>query len=557
MQKILINNKLLFLLFIAMLSGCTLQPTAFPTDNTIPTPAQSFTSVNFLPTPTPPAVDTAVPCSMWISRRVPNGLQETLEKSENCTIVSEKTGAAYVIDLADQSGEAPEPSTTWIYALVAPFPTLVDEIALEQIMQIWKGEATGLFSGFSLWMDESTYLVFVSSWGNPGEEAVHHTASAALLEAAWNNTPSLAIVPFDELTPKWKVLKVDGISPYDSSFDAGSYPLALRFGLFVQTEPGFVEMPQFPLTNRDPSKMTTVMLTGTTALVRTTAARMEVKGVNYPAEIIGQTLREADILHISNEVSFNEQCPPAIPVRSEMRFCSNPAYFELLQLIGTDVIELTGNHLRDWGPEALLDTLEMYQNEGMQYYGGGRNLNEAMQPLRLEHHGNRIAFIGCNVAGPEIDWSTESSPGALKCDMQWMKDQIQLLLSEGYLPIVTFQHYEVEDYRPTSAQRVDMLDMASAGAVIVSGSQSHFPQAMTFVGDVFVHYGLGNLFFDQMMPGNRDAFLDRHIFYNGSYLGVDLLTTKMTDYAQPRWMTPDERITFLDTVFSASNWSEE
>ena len=241
-----------------------------------------------------------------------------------------------------------------------------------------------------------------------------------------------------------------------------------------------------------------------------------------------------------------------------MRFCSDPKYFELLQSIGVDIVELTGNHLRDWGPEPLLYTLDLYQDAEIPYYGGGENVEVARQPVQLEHHGNKIAFIGCNYPGPEVDWATESQPGAARCDMEWIEEKVSELKSEGYLTIVTFQHYEVDDFRPASAQRVDNLQLAAEAApTIISGSQAHFPQAMTFAGDTFIHYGLGNLFFDQMMPGNRDAFLDRHIFYNGRYLGVELLTTRMMDYAQPRWMTLEERQDFLDNIFNHSIWNEE
>jgi hypothetical protein len=73
----------------------------------------------------------------------------------------------------------------------------------------------------------------------------------------------------------------------------------------------------------------------------------------------------------------------------------------------------------------------------------------------------------------------------------------------------------------------------------------------------FVHYGLGNLFFDQMNPiETRQEFIDQHIFYNGKYLGVQLMTALLEDYSQPRPMTETERSEFLQKIFSLCNWSE-
>jgi poly-gamma-glutamate synthesis protein (capsule biosynthesis protein) len=102
----------------------------------------------------------------------------------------------------------------------------------------------------------------------------------------------------------------------------------------------------------------------------------------------------------------------------------------------------------------------------------------------------------------------------------------------------------------------DFRRLAQAGAVIVSGSQSHVPQTMTFVGENFVHYGLGNLFFDQMDPiEERQEFIDQHSFYAGKYLGVTLRTALLEEYARPRPMTAAERSDFLQKIFAQCDWS--
>ena len=81
---------------------------------------------------------------------------------------------------------------------------------------------------------------------------------------------------------------------------------------------------------------------------------------------------------------------------------------------------------------------------------------------------------------------------------------------------------------------------------------------MEFYQGTFIHYGLGNLFFDQM--GNspwyptRREFLDRHVFYDGRYIGTELLTALLEDYSRPRPMTLQEREAFLAEYFSASSW---
>jgi poly-gamma-glutamate synthesis protein (capsule biosynthesis protein) len=79
---------------------------------------------------------------------------------------------------------------------------------------------------------------------------------------------------------------------------------------------------------------------------------MERHGVTYPAQDILSWLVEADVTHVSNEVSFAENCPPPSDYYT-MVFCSAPGFIELLEYIDVDVVELTGNHLLDWGVEAM------------------------------------------------------------------------------------------------------------------------------------------------------------------------------------------------------------
>ena len=101
----------------------------------------------------------------------------------------------------------------------------------------------------------------------------------------------------------------------------------------------------------------------------------------------------------------------------------------------------------------------------------------------------------------------------------------------------------------------DFRLMADSGASIVSGSQAHYAQMMEFYNDSFIHYGLGNLFFDQMgdqdwMPrGIRREFLDRYVIYDGKLISVELITAMLEDYARPRLMTEQERPGFLQEYF--------
>ena len=398
--------------------------------------------------------------------------------------------------------------------------TVVDGVSMKQISQAWKGKGESTFNGATLLMAETTRTLLASQWGEPADGAVQTIAADNLLTTAWEQQVSWAILPFEALSPKWKVLTIDGLSPIQKDFDPDDYGLTLPISLIGQAP----IKPGTPSGNRDPGKMTTLLMTGVTALVRATAFTMEQQGVTYPARDIGDWLRQADITHISNEVPFAEDCPYPNPVQTGMVFCSDSKYIKLLEYVGTDIVELTGDHFSDWGGDAMLHTLELYDQHDWPYYGGGANLEEGQQAAIITHNGNQLAFIGCNAKGGGYPRASSSNPGAAACDFTWMVSEIKRLRKEGYLPIATFQHFEYYTYRAQANQIRDAEMLTKAGAVIVSGSQAHHPQAFEFSHNAFVHHGLGNLFFDQLdvSTSARQAFIDRHVFYNGHHISTEL-----------------------------------
>jgi poly-gamma-glutamate synthesis protein (capsule biosynthesis protein) len=423
---------------------------------------------------------------------------------------------------------------------------------MDEILQAWKGDPHGDFRGVPLLLDRSNLGMLTTLWGDPHTGSVKVIASGELVQTAWDQRPSWAIIPFEALNPRWKVLEVDGISPIHKDFDPEKYALSIPISL-VGDAP---IKPEIPTGNRNPDKLTTLVMTGVTALVRATAFTMERQGVTYPARDIGHWLRDADITHISNEVPFAEDCPYPNPVQEGMRFCSDDRYIELLEHVGTDVVELTGDHFSDWGAPATLHTLELYDQRSWPYYGGGANLEEGRQAAILTHNGNRLAFIGCNAKGGGYAGANSSNPGAVACDFNWMAPEVQRLRGEGYLPIATFQHFEYYTYAAQANQVRDAQKLTEAGAIIVSGSQAHHPQAIEFSNGGFVHHGLGNLFFDQLdvSVGARQGFIDRHVFYDGRHISTELLTIWFEDYARARPMTAEERDALLTVVFQASGW---
>jgi capsule synthesis protein PGA_cap len=540
-------RQLLFLLvlFVLLLSSCAPKVIATP----LPPITQESLPLNSsvqIVTSTPTPIDS------FIGDTVPRTLREQFEGMNMRLNISTSP---------TQELQSNETQFQWLYALVAPFPTVKDNVTFDELHLAWsEGTAPAPFNGIPLLMEESTLAAFTALWDEPATGAVRVVSADRLLDTAWSETPSWAIIPFESLQPKWKVLTIDGQSPIRKNFDISNYPLVVHFTL--QSFSNF-ELSTFglPPSNYDPSKLTTVILTGVTALVRATAFTMEVKGTTYPGEKIRDLMSEADIAHVSNEIPFFTGCTFPRPDRGALVFCSDTKYVDLLTDIGTDVVELTGNHFADRGSAGMLETIDIYKKKGLPYFGGGVDLQDSLKPALFEGNGNKIAFIGCNK--PDVNrfpTATDFHPGAAPCDFPYLTQKIGELNAEGYVVISTFQWNESYDARPSPQQMNDFRSMVDSGASIVSGSQAHYAQKMEFYGDAFIHYGLGNLFFDQMgdqdwMPrGIRREFLDRYVIYDGRFISAELITALLEDYSRPRLMTEAERVGFLQEYFYYSGW---
>jgi poly-gamma-glutamate synthesis protein (capsule biosynthesis protein) len=386
----------------------------------------------------------------------------------------------------------------------------------------------------------------------------YETYAHVFMKEAWTRERTWAIVAFEELHPRWKVIALDGQSPIHKSFKPETYPLTIPLSAYDEDLGQLERAIKYfgnwklaePFSNYHPDKLATVILTGVTAMARATAVGMDERGILVPGEDLADVLKEADILHISNEVPFAENCPKQSR-GGYLVFCSPASYMELLRSIGTDVVELTGDHFQDYGSAGMLYTLDLYAKEGWPVYGGGKDIFDARAPIKLEVNGNKIAFLGCNAKSPNFAQASETSTGAYHCDMDYMAQTVKDLVEEGYLPIVTFQHEERYAWQPNAQMTRDFDIVLNAGAVIASGSQAHQPHFAEFLYDGFAHYGLGNLFFDQYGVGEYThwAFIDRHVFYDGRHISTELLTIRFLDRVKATWASPEERVEMLEMLF--------
>jgi poly-gamma-glutamate synthesis protein (capsule biosynthesis protein) len=458
----------------------------------------------------------------------------------------------------------------WVYVPIVPFASVAESITWADIRRFWRGEGEALSyltpdnSIPSFVASPETYRAMVSLLGDPAEGIPMRfvPTTAEIPAELWASRPySWGVTGFNTLTPDVKVLTLDRADVFSDAFDLKRYPLTATLQLKGETAKLGVALEDLSAlgswrpSNRDPQALARVVLTGVTALTRATAFKMEEKGMTYPAQAIQYFFEDAHLLHTSNEVSFTENCAEPDPFGGVI-FCSQEEYLELLLYIGLDVVELTGNHINDYGAGAFRNTLDIYATNNIATFGGGYDLNDARDAYITEVQGNRLAFIGCNVPGPNGAFATQTQAGAAPCDDAYLAEELPRLARENDLVIMGVQEFEYYRYTAGIEQIRRFQTYADWGADVVIGSQAHQPQGFTLTKNgAFLHHGLGNLFFDQMQAlGTRQMLADKLIVYEGRLINVVLFTGLIEDFCCPRPMTAPERADFLRTLFQASGW---
>ncbi len=131
-------------------------------------------------------------------------------------------------------------------------------------------------------------------------------------------------------------------------------------------------------------------------------------------------LASADVAFANFEIPLSERGYPAdkyITIRT------SPDRARDVKRMGFDVVSLANNHIMDYGPEALFDTMAALNRAGVEHVGAGETLDDAMQLWVREVGGRRIGFLA---------WSTILPPGAAATDTR-----------PGVAPIAIHTGYEV------------------------------------------------------------------------------------------------------------------
>ncbi|HUP93814.1 MAG TPA: CapA family protein [Burkholderiales bacterium] len=252
------------------------------------------------------------------------------------------------------------------------------------------------------------------------------------------------------------------------------------------------------------------------------------------SELVRPVLADADIRFAQVERVYSE--------RGALQLASGGAHSRLKPHMasvfsdcGFNVVSLASNHAMDWGADAMLDTIAVLRDRGMQVIGAGRNLEDARRPATVEIKGTRVAFLAyCSILNNAY-WATNDKPGiaplrvhtyyepfdyqpgippkvvtvpfeedlsALLADVRAAKETADVVVLSFHWGI-HFIPALVADYQPLVAKAA-----FDAGADLILGHHAHTPKAIGVHRGKVCFYSLSNFIMSSVekTPEKAKAF---------------------------------------------------
>ena len=228
-------------------------------------------------------------------------------------------------------------------------------------------------------------------------------------------------------------------------------------------------------------------------------AVMAARGPRWPWVEVAPLLRAADIAFGNLECAVSDR---GAPVPKQYTFRGRPAWLRTLrQFAGLDVVNLANNHVGDYGPAAMADTVRHVRRAGLIGVGAGLDSAGARRPRVVERLGLRVAFVGFSDIGPYWFAAGQRTPGTRLASPENIRRDVRAARRRGDVVVATF-HWGVERSPSPSLRQIAFAQLAlQAGADAVIGAHPHVLQPVVRPSrHRVIAYSLGNFVWSASSP---------------------------------------------------------
>jgi poly-gamma-glutamate synthesis protein (capsule biosynthesis protein) len=252
-----------------------------------------------------------------------------------------------------------------------------------------------------------------------------------------------------------------------------------------------------------------------------------------PPYIWGDALGEpswhrADVRLINLETAVTAR---GSPEPKGINYRMHPDNVGVLSAAGIHACSLANNHVLDWGPSGLADTLDTLARAGIGASGAGHNDTEAFTPLAIPVPGKGrllILALGCESSGIPRRWlAGPGKPGvALLPDLSGESvSRIAGILERHRQPgdttVVSIHWggnwgYDIPEAHRKFAHKL----VGEAHVDVVHGHSSHHPRAIEVYRQKLILYGCGDLLNDYEGIEGHEAYHGNLVLLYSAVVGA-------------------------------------
>lgn len=230
------------------------------------------------------------------------------------------------------------------------------------------------------------------------------------------------------------------------------------------------------------------------------------KNLEYPWKGAAAILEKASVLVGNLESPLSTR--GSVYTKKTWLLRAHPRTVDSLVKVGFDVLTLANNHMMDYGPVALQDTLAALDNANIARAGAGMNRNEARQPAIITTpDGVKFAFLSYSLTYPELFWANSTRPGTPYGDPSFFVSDIKKAKLTVDHVVVSFHWSDELQYYPSAYQKNYGRLAIDAGASVVLGHHPHVLQGIEVYKGSLIAYSLGNFVFGSYSKRVKDSII--------------------------------------------------
>lgn len=179
---------------------------------------------------------------------------------------------------------------------------------------------------------------------------------------------------------------------------------------------------------------------------------------------------------------------------------ARPEMLDVLTHVGFDVLVTANNHSMDYGPEALLEQLELIEAIGMAQVGCGANAEQAARPTYVRVGDVILAFIGLETNFPKFA-ATADKPGvhhAMGHDAIIAALREPIAEARKHADLVVFTPHWGGNWteNPTTSRVGLAHEIIDMGVDAILGHSAHHLHGIEIYKGKPILYDMGSFFFD-------------------------------------------------------------